>query len=64
MSEFKVGGYVVAKREFAHDYLYQFCSVDKDGNIYIQSGSYVLINNAEYFEVATPEEIKAGKRLP
>ena len=60
MNEFKVGDYLVAKRQFKSNELFKVDRIGRNGRIY--DDKWRLLHD-EKFELATPEEIKAGRRL-
>lgn len=60
MTKYKVGDYLVAKTQFENSELVKVVRVDLDGGIYDEKWRLLLIWKLRH---ATPEEIKAGKRL-
>ncbi|MCF8999270.1 hypothetical protein [Acinetobacter nectaris] len=61
MTKFKVGDYLVAKRHFESNEIFKVDHIGRTGGIY--DDKWRLLYD-EKFEHATPEEIKAGIRLP
>lgn len=61
MNKYKVGDYLVAKRKFKSNELFKVDRIGRNGELYDNTWR-VLVRNDNY-ELANPEEIKAGKRL-
>lgn len=60
MSEYKVGDYLVAKRQFKSNELFKVERIGRNGGIY--DDKWLLLHNI-YLEPATEKEIKAGRIL-
>ncbi|SDC28519.1 hypothetical protein [Acinetobacter boissieri] len=61
MTEFKVGDFLVTKRQFESNELFKVDRVGRTGGIY--DDKWRLLHD-EKFELATSEEVEAGRRLP
>lgn len=61
MTKFKVGDYLVAKRQFESNEIFKVDRIGRTGGIYDNKWRLLYDEN---FEHATPKEIKAGIRLP